>query len=298
MKRFRWPRRTKPSANGTPPGSSSLLRLLSLLAVLVVGFFAGLYLFFPGDILAQRLEQAVASRTPVRVRIGNLDLTFPPGLSAERVRLSGELPLEGLSPLDRVTAKPLWSSLLQGRPGVALMARRGDGVLNLDLVRNGALTATAESFPLQVPLTASGTLNASGILRSANLESALPLEDKTESRLQLVLTAARVTGLSKVGGSRDTLNLGTVTLAIKGRGRSFDLVKCESSGGDLQVSGEGQLMLAEPLGNSRANLTLSLTPTANADPSLVDLLGLLAQKGRDGSYRIRLRGTLAQAGLG
>lgn len=298
MRRLRWPRRSRPTATGTTSVATSLLRLAGFLAVLAVGFLAGLYLYFPGEVLAQRLEQVIARHSPVRAHIADLSLTFPPGVRAAGVRLSGDLPLEGLSPLDQVTAKPLWSSLLQGRAGLALVARRGDGVLNLDIVPGGAVDATVQSFPLSLPLTASGTLQASGVLSSASLESALPLGDKTATRLQLVLANARVEGLKQVGGSRDTLNLGTVTLEVQGRGRNFTVEKCTSKGGDLLLSGEGQLLLARTLGSSRANLTLSLTPTANADPSLVDLLGLFAQKGRDGSYRIRLRGTLAQAGLG
>ncbi len=296
MKRFGFARR-----EGAATGKrriTFLLRLLAGVGVLLVGILLGFYLFCPVDLLKDRLERELSARTSWQVHLKRLTLTVPPGLRVEGVDIAGGLPPGLLSPLAEVTVKPLWGALLSGQPGLELTAHRKDGALNLEWRRNGSLEGSAEAFPLTVPLTANGKLKASGTLKSAIFRGAWPLGEKTESRLELTLTGVTLEGLKDFGSARDNLPIGTVTLTMKGQGKVLEVQKLESSGGDLQLSGEGQIMLASPLGLSRANLTLGVKPAPNLDQALRDLLGLLAQPGRDGIYNIRLRGSLAQAGLG
>lgn len=296
MRRLRRPRSERPASSRSR--FSLLVRILTILAVLLAGFLLGFYLFFPEAILAQRLEQEIENRTGAQVTIGRLSLDLPPGLKASEVHLAGGPPLESLSPLRSVSLHPLWSALLKGRAGVDLEIERGAGRLNLELTANGGIEAVGTDFPLAVPLTASGSLQALGTLRSLELETAYPLEDQTRSRLRLTLAEVVLQGLETLGAGQNTLPLGTITLSASGNGRVVKIDTLESAGGQMQLTGDGQIILATPLGRSRANLSFGLRPAADVDPALIDLLGLFGEKGRDGVLRFRLRGSFAQAGLG
>jgi type II secretion system protein N len=136
-------------------------------------------------------------------------------------------------------------------------------------------------------LTIKGTLSQGGFY------SIFPLKPGTESHLNLTLDKVELTGLEAIGVQKDILSLGTVSLEGRGKGNSFRIHELKATGGNLEISGEGSFLLANPFEKSRFNLQLVLQPGGGFDDKLNDLLNLFAKPGQNGSYLLRVNGTLA-----
>ena len=293
MKLFRRPSR---GGAGERPRRRRSHLLLGALGAGVVGFLLGCFLFFPTTALRDRLTSEVAARSDLRLQIAGLSLHFPLGLNARGLVLSGgELP--GPLKVDTLRITPAWLACLGGNPGADLSANLLGGELNAQYLRDGAFSASGRDLKLHLPLGNNLTLAVSGTLRQATAAGVLPLRPGTDSQLNLEIADLRLTGLKAVGAARDTLRLGTATVAASGQGNSFRIEKLKCSGGELALDGGGSLLLATPPPQSRLNLTFNLTPAAGLDPSLKDLLGMFAKPTRDGSLRLRLTGSLAAPNL-
>ncbi|BCR05990.1 hypothetical protein DESUT3_30590 [Desulfuromonas versatilis] len=306
MKRFRLPslppllrRRPVASPGAVPDAVSapnrsdrSRLRLYSGAALLLAGCLVlGFYLFFPAGELKNRIEFEVTTRTPARLEMEHLSLRFPPALRAQQVNVTQpgqELKLT----LDSLTLKPLWHSLFGSNPGVAFASQLLGGNAWGNLRRDGAVEAQVEELTFSAPLAAGSSLGISGVVSRGSLAGAWPLRPETETSLALEVNQARLTGLEAIGATTPNLSLGTLTLAGSGRGTALRIDKLENQGGDLQVSGTGTLLLSEPPENSRVNLSLTLNRSPSLDQALVELLDLFIKPGPDGTYRIRVTGTL------
>lgn len=293
MKGFRIPRRSHEAAGRRPRRRSHLV--LGALGCGLLGLLLGCYLFFPTAALRERLIAEVAAHSEAQLQIADLALSFPLGLEARGVKLSSAalpMPLEA----GRLELTPLWLSLF-GDPGAQLDAELLGGTLQGAYHRSGAFAVQGKGLALAMPLGNLKSLTASATVRTATAEGALPLRPTTASRLQLTLDNLQLTGLKAVGGSRDVLHLGSVTLTASGQGNSFHIDQLSTTGGELVLSGSGSLLLADPPPQSRLNLALTLRPAANFDPALRGMLTMFGKPAADGTLHLHLTGSLAAPNL-
>jgi len=274
---------------------------LGAAVLLLVGIVAGYYLFFPTVSLQQRLEREIAARTPLTARVRAASLLFPPGLKAEGIHLQARTGQDAQAPagIDITALKiaPLWRSLGGANPGLTFRADLLGGTAEGNLLKNGSVEAKARQLAFSVPLGAGVPLQLTGRLARGEFTGAWPPQPAGETRLELNFDRFDLGGLAALGATGDVLPLGTVTLTGNGRGNALKIDRLSASGGNVEVTGEGTLMLSEPLERSRLNLSLVLRPGRQLDKALADLLDLFAQAQPDGSYRLRVTGPVAQPSI-
>lgn len=267
-----------------------------VLALLVIGFLLGLYLGLPTTALKERIEAEAQQRAGIPLHIGELSLRFPPAVRLEQVRWQPEGAKPEL-PIEQLQLRPLWWSLFTADPGTGFSARLLGGSAAGQLRRNGLVQADLAGLSFAGPLAPTSALSLGGTLKTGRIRATYPPQPDSETALTLDLEGVHLLGLQALGAATDRLNLGTLRLQAAGRGSSLKIERIEAGGGDLQLSGDGTFMLAQPLPASRLNLALTLQPGANFDPQLRDLLSLFAKPAADGSLRLRLSGTLADPRL-
>jgi type II secretion system protein N len=288
-----WKKRRTPKV---PFGGQGLKFYLGVLALLLSGFIVGFYLFFPASTLQQRLELEIARRTPLDARIGAVSLRFPPGLQAERIRLTGGSPPTEWT-VNRLELTPLWRNLIGSNPGLSFHAEVLGGQVDGSLRKNGGVAATLRNLTFSAPVGGALPILLTGQLGKGEFAGALPLQTAAETRITLNFGRLDLSGLAALGLTNDTLALGTVSLAGNGRANALKIDRLSASGGALEVTGDGTVMLAEPLDRSRLNLNLVLRPGRQLDQSLAELLELFAQVQPDGTFRMRLTGSLRQVSI-
>lgn len=293
-----WRKRRTPA---TPFGGQGFRFYLGALALLLTGIVAGFYLFFPASALQQRLELEIAARTPLDARIEKVSLLFPLGLKGKGIHLAARKPAAGSPPAGfTVTAlelTPLWWTLIGSNPGLAFQADVQGGQIDGSLWKNGSLEARLQQLSFSAPVGAGVPLLLTGQLGKGEIAGAWPLQPTSETRLILSFDRIELGGLASLGLTSDALPLGTVSLVGTGRGNALKVERLTASGGSLEVTGEGTVMLSEPLARSRLNLNLVLRPGRQLDQGFTDLLELFAQAEPDGSYRLRLTGPLTQVAV-
>jgi len=291
MIRFRRPRQG--AAPTEPRRWLQRMRAAALYALVALAAFVfGGYLFFPAAPLKERFSYEVARRSAARLAIGDLALRLPLRLEAEELTLSAP-ELQPELRIEHARLAPLWLSLFGGNPGLAVGARLLGGEVQADLYRDGRFAGSGSGLALRLPLPQTSALAFVATVREAAVSGASPLRPTTDTRAELTLENAALTGMQTLGSDRDTLSLGTLTLRAGGRGQNLNIEKLLARGGDLEAEGSGSLLLGVSLRQSRLKLTLALKPAASLDPALRDLLGALAKPGDDGTLQLRLSGSLA-----
>lgn len=258
---------------------------------LVVGFFfmAGLWLFFPDQALQHRLEQELSQQLQRPVSVGPLALELPSTVTIDSLETTA-LPRLTVQ-LNQLKARPMWLHLLQGRFSVALQGETLGGTFNaeLDSARHLQLVAAGLHWDQPLPqlpkiqlTTTIEKLDASGFIDPIN-----QLE-----QLQLHLSELKVAGLKQLSAPVDQLNLGRIELQLSQNERLITIDQFSSTGGDLNLTGQGTIVLQRNLVRSRIDLTVSIKPNKNLDPALSSLLPLLGKKQSNGLYLFHLGGTI------
>lgn len=291
LSRFRRPRA---AGNSVRTSSKPKLRFfLGALASLILGLLASLYLFFPTSALEERIEYEINGRTPARADLRALSLGFPLALRAEQLTLQIDKPQPYALSFNKASVKPLWRTLFGGNPGVAvhggILGGEGEGTIR----RDGAMEVSLARILFDAPLPTLTTLRLSGALRKGKIAGAAPVKPTTESHLELHLENVMITGLKSVGIGSDSLSIGALSLKGEGKGNAFRIEQLDTRGGDFKVSGNGTVLLGRTVESSRLNLTVVLSPEQTLDKNIAELLTLFRQPARDGSYRFRVTGTLA-----
>lgn len=290
----RLPRRRTGKA---PITKERVLFLLGSLVLLFVSFVLGFYLFFPGDLLRARLQEELAARSPLEIEVEEVSFRFPPALMARQIHLqTGQPNRPPLLITDTVLA-PSWSSLFSSNPGMVFRSSIGGGRIEGTIRRSGALEADVVQVAFAEPLMANSALALAGTISRGQLSAMVPQTANSDTRLTVTLNQVRLTGLEGFGVSSGALSLGTLVLQGSGKGNNYKIDQLESSGGDLEVSGGGTLLLANTAERSRVNLSLTLRPAATLDANLKEMLSLFVKPARDGSLRLRITGTLANPSL-
>ena len=281
----------------TKPSGARIKVTLIGLALLLVSFFISFYLFFPANALRGRIEKEVAARTPAELTIEQMALLFPPGLEGSGITVkTGNPQLKSVAVSDLVV-KPLWTTLFSGNPGLALQARLFGGTLEGTVRHDGAIAAQLNRISFNEPLLAKSGIELAGVLRQGSYSGALPLRAQTATHLNLSLHNVRLTGLKAFGIAGGKLDLGTISLVGEGRGNSFRIETFKATGGNLEITGGGTVLVVTPLDRSRLNLNVVLRPGRNLDKNLTGLLNLVTKPARDGAYHLRIAGSLARPAI-
>lgn len=255
-------------------------------------FVLALLLNLPLTPLSNQLIQ-LARQHQLQLQLQPPELLFPPGLGVERLEIGTEQLSRPLL-LTELALYPLWSTLVGDNPGVRFRAQTLQGKVDGVAFRNGRVDAQLaglqfnEALGPQLPLTISGRLD------NGSLIGVLPVQKGNDSRLQLAFNALELAGLQKFGASDDLLPLGQLHCQIDISGETLTLNRLDLSGTALTLSGRGTVRLGATPARSSLNLELELTPQSALDPMLRGMLELLQKPQPDGSYLLRLSGTLAK----
>ena len=295
MRLAAWLQRAK-----TPPAArqrSGLQRpslfLLVGAGLLLLGLLAGFYLFFPAEALRQRIIQEVATRSGVQLQIERVALYPLLTLDANRIEL-GVAGLPQPLAIEQLKIAPQWATLLSGNPGAQLQGRLMTGTIEAGLQKSGAINARATGLRFDLPVQQPISFNVTGTLSEASLDSTIGLAAETKTSLSLRLAGVSVLGLELLQAEGRGLALGDITLELDGQGRALRINSLTAKGGDLEVAGEGTLLVGRTLATSRIKLALQVRPGPNADPTITSLLQLAGKPGEDGRYPLQLSGTLAK----
>ncbi len=263
------------------------------LGLMCLTFLVGFYLFFPTQALKEKIEREFSARTGVPLSIGRLYLGFPPALEARSLSIAVARPGRERFDVASLRLRPLWLTLFGNSPGADFDASLLGGEISGRARRNGPIEAKAQQLAFAEALTPGSALELAGVLGQATFTGALPPAATTESRFELLFDSLQLNGMESLGIADGNLTLGRVTCTGNGRGNNYRIDRLEATGGEMAVSGNGSFILSQPVEQSRINLNLTLRPGANFDRTLRDLLDLFATPGRDGSYSLRINGTLA-----
>ncbi len=288
------PRRFKRAA-GVAPGRRNHRSWMSLLlgfALFAGAFWIGLWLAFPVAWLRQVIARELG---PYHIELAIETLTVSPTfvVHGRQAVMRFQDPRVPALVVDRFELRPLWGSLLQGDPGMLLKASLLQGDVEATLLRSGRLQAQAGHLVLDLPLQ-EGLATFRGILDKGELHRSAAGKAPVESSLSLLLTDCSLSSPLLAATASRPLALGKVTLAATGRGQAFTIARLEASDGDLLGSGNGTVIVGARPADSRLSLNLQLRPTARLLPELAMGLDMLAKRGADGNYPIKIGGTLAQ----
>ena len=271
------------------------LFLLCLLLFILSGI-ASFWTFFPAEVLQRRLLQEVSQQTDLRMQGRNAAMLFPLGLGFDLTIFS---PVPGLNDLEltELQITPVWGSLLSKDQKVHLVTSLAggeidavvalDGQVNLGVRDITLMTLQQADMPYRISGQLSGQLDGRDILQNM----------KGRAGFSLSIKDMRILGLARIG-LPDDLFAGMLRLEGKLVQRRVSLEKVVLTGGILELSGGGNILIGETADQSRLNLNVRLHPTATTPDSLRDLLNLTGIRPTvDGSYLLRIGGTVAKPAI-
>lgn len=267
--------------------------------LLVIGFVAAYSLAFPQTILQQRLEYELALRCPYPVHLQQAALHPPLTLSIEGVTVEDlPLPFKALA-IRQIKVNPRWISLLTGKPGLNFDAAMQQARVTGSWQRDGQVSVAIQELPLPPWLPETLGLNLSGIIKQGTFEALINGQSQSpeSSKLRLEASSLVLTGLQKYGLSQDQIGLGTAHIVTSSKNNRLDIEQMTITGGDLDISVSGTILLATPLPHSHLNLRLTLRPGRNLDPAAVELLAAMVKPAADNSMQMTITGSAGKPKL-
>ncbi len=271
---------------------SRRLFLLCLLLFAVSAMFS-FWIFFPADVLQRRLLQEVSRQTGLEMRGRNAGMLFPMGLELD-LSVYPDIPELNDLELTGLQVSPVWSSLFSSNQRVNLAGALADGKIDVDAGKSGHLNLKFKDISLialqqpDMPYRVSGQLT--GQLDGENISE----EMNGRGSFSLHLRDAQVLGLEKIG-LPSNFSVGALRLEGKFDQRRLSFEKAVLTGGVLELSGGGNILIGETPKQTRLNLNVRLHSTSTTPANLRDLLNLTGiRPTADGSYLLRIGGSLAK----
>ena len=270
-------------------------RRLFLLCLLlfVISAFLSFWMFFPAEVLQRRLLQEVSQQTGLDMQGRNATMLFPLGLGLDLTVYSEIAELNDLE-LTELQVTPVWRSLFTNDQKVNLEGALAGGRVDVDAGQSGQLHLEIKNIALAVlqkldmPYRISGKLTAQ--LDGENLSQNM----NGKGNFILHVTGAQILGLEQIGLPTN-FPAGDLQLEGKLDQRRCSLEKVVLTGGALEMSGGGNVLVGDDPAQTRLNLNVRLHPTLTTPDSLLELLSLTGvQPTADGSYLLRVGGTLAK----
>ncbi len=251
--------------------------------------------FFPADVLQQRLLQEVSQKTGLKLYGRNAEMVFPPGFRMD-LTVFHDIPELVEVEFTGLRISPVWSSLFSGRPEVSLSGKIAGGDIDLDAGQNGHINLDLEDVtlgPLQrpdLPYRVDGKL--SGNLDCQNISA----EMTGRGVFSFFLKNMQVTGAAlTMLGLPKSISAGELHLTGKFDQRRISLEQVLLVGGDLELSGGGNILIGETAEQTRLNLNIRLHPTSTTPDNFREFLKMTGLRPTvDGSYLLRVGGTVAK----
>ncbi len=253
----------------------------------LIGLLIGLVITFPSSIIERRLVSLIEAEGQVRIEQGALRIGFFNIYGNDLVVRPNSADWLAVE-IDSLKVSPAWLSLFVLNPTAKIDMHLWGGSVRAEVASDGAIAATATNLKFSLPLQKGSRLNVSGTLVRGEIETVVPLLDESTSRIDLTLENGQLGGLFK------DITLGTIVLQATGRGEAFRVPTFVANGGDYALTGGGNLLLKQDMAESRLNLRVEIRPQKSADPAITELLGLVARERNDGTYQLRIGGSLAQ----
>ncbi|MEA3362890.1 MAG: type II secretion system protein GspN [Thermodesulfobacteriota bacterium] len=271
------------------------LFLFCFLLFAISAFFS-FWMFFPADVLQRRLIHEVSQQTGLKMEGRNAAMLFPVGLELD-LSIYPAVPEMTDLELTELQVTPLWSRLFSSDRGVKLTANVAGGQLDIDAGQSGQVNCKFNNIalePLQkldMPYRISGQLT--GVLDGENLSENMTGRGDFAFRLN----ATHLLGLERIGLPAN-FSVGVLRFEGKFDQRRFSLEKVVLTGGAIELSGGGNILVGETPEQTRLNLNVRLHPTASTPDSLGSLLNITGVRPTaDGSYLLRIGGTLAKPAI-
>lgn len=261
------------------------------LIVFVCSFLLGIVVFFPLSSLKMRAEYMV-QRYGLILAMEKPELAFPLGLKSESLTVKHQQISHPPVTLSSVAVHPLWSTLIGENPGLTFSMDGWQGKISGRTFLDGRSAISFTNLIFDEQLSPRLPMRLRGELEAGAVEGVLPLEGRNRSQLQFELNDLQLTGLQNLGGQDDTFPIGQLNCTADTVGSRIDIVSLDISGPAFAGSGRGTLRLGKSPATSSVNLILEVTPGADFDPILLDMLMLVTTKGENGQLRIHLRGPL------
>lgn len=276
-------------------GQSSNFRLFTICLVLFcVSSFFSFWVFFPAEVLQQRLVQEISRETGLRMHGERAAMLMPLGIKFD-LTLYPDQP--GMTPLavDDLRLTPLWTSLLSLNQAVQLKGSIAQGDVSARVWRNGNLNLSLHDLSLldlqepDLPYRLGGALN----LRLIGDELLSP-GAQGGGRFNADIRDILVLGLERIGLPTD-VSMGLLQMNGHFSESRVSIEQLVATGGALELSGGGTLLIGATPEQTRINLNVRLHPTRQTPDNIRDLLMLTGiRPGADGSYTLQIGGTAAR----
>jgi type II secretion system protein N len=275
-----------------------ILRPLGYIVLALVVFVLSLWWIFPYDEAARGLEAKLAARG-LEVKIEHLHPGFLLTLDADSIHVSRwqDEPLD--ITLGPTSVSPLLSPLFSGKLGVSVETQSFGGIGNarVELPNPQSVDIQWKDLDLSkiLPVVAPQIPSPQG-RSDGSITLGMPATNLTRLRGTMNAEFRQLAfGPGAIGGfpaPHIALGSGPVQMeALNGRIR---VTNTKFSGGDLDISLDGNMILAAPVQRSALDATVTLRPSAKSEGELGLLFGLLAPtKSPDGSFTAKLKGTLS-----
>jgi len=272
--------------------NTTILLKKSLLYILATGvfFLLGLFVFFPGDVIRQRLQQELTVRLQQPVDVGATTLGFPLALDIEFTHIP-VTPAVNVT-AEQLTLSPVWSSLFSGTPAANLTGELWDGSFDVTVNSANRLELQANNLHWRGALPEMPALTFDVQLRDLHLTGTLT-ENLPLETLTLSLSSLTLEGMKAIGGSEDSFSLGELFLRARRDNSQLLIEQLQSRDGNLVIQANGRITPGRRPELSRLDLSVTLIPQPSTDPALTSLLQLVTPADKNGHFVLQLRGTAA-----
>ncbi len=279
--------------SGRVLSTNSRLFIACLVLFCVTSFFS-FWVFFPAEVLQQRLVQEISRETGLRMHGEQATMLLPLGLKFD-LTIYPDQP--GMTPLlvDDLRLTPLWTSLLTQNQAVQLKGSVTRGDASARVWRNGNVNLSLQDLNLlelqeiDQPYRLGGALN----LRFVGEELLAP-GAQGGGRFSADIRDLVLFGLERIGLPAD-VSLGLLQMNGNFSEARVSVEQLVATGGVLELSGGGTLLVGATPEQTRLNLNVRLHPTRQTPENIRDLLMLTGVRpGPDGSYTLQIGGTAAR----
>jgi len=264
-------------------------RFTYILGFIILGaitFGTGLWFMFPDASLERRLNAELAKQVPFRVRVHQLERSFPFTLKTRQVEADiPQFPVK----VEELRLAPAWGSFLQLQPGLKAEGRVFDGMFQA-LFTSKAGELEAEGMHLSGIIPGFNSIRIEAQLERAHLQTDIS-DAITPRQGDIRISGLRIYGLDKVGLGGAQLDVGDLDLTLRTHERRLE-VELRNPRGDFDISGSGSISPPRLTPSARLNIRIRIGNIPAEHAQLEELLSMAGIRKNADGYLLRLGGRL------